>query len=305
MAQKKTYPCHYLADELKKRGWHQIDYMTIDTEGSELALIEDFPWNDFDIRVVQIEQLSEIRYAAQKGRKDKIIRHMESAGYKLLSVYPVATGDTDDIIMTRNVDHFLEQAPAHKYDGDYTKALRKSNTVGVGNNSPLQLPGVAGPRQGQPIDANKDSDGTCACSEPRGWTSQARQDEYIWHRVLRPQNLCCRGIYVEFGARNGIEHSNTYTMEKFQGWKGLLAEVDARENPNLKKNRPNADVIMGPFCPKSQDHVNIVMSKFGGWTGSEVGYGKGFLRIANKFVKEVDNFVSYPMFALNTRTIPT
>jgi hypothetical protein len=32
-------------------------HMTIDTEGSELDLVLDFPWNDFDGRVVQIEQL--------------------------------------------------------------------------------------------------------------------------------------------------------------------------------------------------------------------------------------------------------
>lgn len=33
--------------------------MTIDTEGSEPDIVKDFPWNDFDVRVVQIEQLLE------------------------------------------------------------------------------------------------------------------------------------------------------------------------------------------------------------------------------------------------------
>ena len=78
--------------------------MTIDTEGSELELVLDFPWNDFDVRVVQVEQLSEIKYSSQKGRKDAIIRHLEQYEYKLLSVYEVEPDDTDDLILTRHVD---------------------------------------------------------------------------------------------------------------------------------------------------------------------------------------------------------
>ena len=117
----RTYPCHYLADELNKLNFHRIDYMTIDTEGSELSIVEDFPWNDFDVRMVQIEQLVATRYRAQTGRKERIIRHLEAFGYKLLSLYVVARDDTDDIIMTRNLDDVLAQAPASPLDGDYTK----------------------------------------------------------------------------------------------------------------------------------------------------------------------------------------
>lgn len=95
--------------------------MTIDTEGSELALVEDFPWDEFDIRVVQIEQLVEQRYKAQAGRKDKIIQHLEKHGYKLLSLYTVELNDTDDIIMTRNIDEFLTQTRKHPRDGDPNK----------------------------------------------------------------------------------------------------------------------------------------------------------------------------------------
>jgi hypothetical protein len=116
----KVYPCRYLADELRQRHWHRVDYMTIDTEGSELAIVLDFPWDDFDVRVVQIEQLYEGKYKAQAGRKAQIIAHLESFGYKLLSVYAVDPFDTDDLILTRNLDEFLAQAGAHPRDGDYS-----------------------------------------------------------------------------------------------------------------------------------------------------------------------------------------
>ena len=77
--------------------------MTIDTEGSELSIIQDFPWSDFDVRVVQIEQLNELRYPAQKGKKEAIIEHMTSVGYSLHKVYVVEKMDTDDLIFTRNI----------------------------------------------------------------------------------------------------------------------------------------------------------------------------------------------------------
>ena len=136
--QNKTFTCYHLADELRKRGWNRIDYMTIDTEGSELEIVLDFPWNDFDIRVVQVEQLVETKYPSQMGRKDAIIQHLQKFGYKLLSVYQVEEGDTDDLILTRNVDEFLAQAPAHPRDGDHyqrrdnhrpQKQLQQSKTM--------------------------------------------------------------------------------------------------------------------------------------------------------------------------------
>ena len=122
---------------------------------------------------------------------------------------------------------------------------------------------------------NADAGGaTCSCREPVHWTGQAGQDQYVWQRVLKPQKLCCRGVFVEFGARNGVTESNTRALEKYQGWTGLLAEVDPRESKSLRQNRGNAQVIDGPFCPRSQTNVTIVMSSLGGWTGTDTSYGK-------------------------------
>lgn len=78
------------------------------------------------------------------------------------------------------------------------------------------------------LDDKNECENAALCTEPRAWTSQAGQDLYVWQRVLQPQNLCCRGRFVEFGARDGIRHSNTAILEKWQQWTGLLAEVDVR-----------------------------------------------------------------------------
>ena len=97
---------------------HRVDYMTIDTKGSEIEIIENFPWNEFDIRVVQIEQLHHHKFPSQIGKKERIIRHMLQYNYKLLSVYIISKFDTDDLIFVRNLDQILSHAPNHPRDGD-------------------------------------------------------------------------------------------------------------------------------------------------------------------------------------------
>jgi FkbM family methyltransferase len=45
------------------------------------------------------------------------------------------------------------------------------------------------------------------------------------------------GFFVEFGATNGIDFSNTYVMESQLQWKGILAEPARCWHESLKKNR--------------------------------------------------------------------
>ena len=48
------------------------------------------------------------------------------------------------------------------------------------------------------------------------------------------------GFFVEFGATNGVGHSNSWLFENFFGWEGILAEPNAVFFPQLEKNRPGA-----------------------------------------------------------------
>lgn len=99
----ETFACLHLAQELKENNISRVDYMTIDTEGSEIEILKDFPWNEFDVRVVQVEQLNEMSFPSQRGRKQEIIDYMTSMGYTLYSVFVVSEFDTDDLIFVRNI----------------------------------------------------------------------------------------------------------------------------------------------------------------------------------------------------------
>lgn len=71
--------------------------------------------------------------------------------------------------------------------------------------------------------------------------SQFAQDIY----ALSVANFKRGGYFVEFGAANGIDNSNTYLLEKDFGWQGLLAEPARSFQDMLRKSR---SVNLEPCC---------------------------------------------------------
>ena len=63
--------------------------------------------------------------------------------------------------------------------------------------------------------------------------SQFGQDLF----VLNELNFKKNGFFVEFGATNGINSSNTYLLEKKFNWTGILAEPARIFHNELIKNR--------------------------------------------------------------------
>ncbi len=63
--------------------------------------------------------------------------------------------------------------------------------------------------------------------------SQLGQDLY----VLSELNFKRNGYFVEFGATNGVDLSNSYLLEKEFGWNGILAEPARCWHKNLRMNR--------------------------------------------------------------------
>jgi len=68
--------------------------------------------------------------------------------------------------------------------------------------------------------------------------SQLLQDIF----VLTETNFMRGGYFVEIGAANGIDLSNTYLLEKFYSWNGILAEPATTFVEEIQKNRPKASI---------------------------------------------------------------
>ena len=68
--------------------------------------------------------------------------------------------------------------------------------------------------------------------------SELRQDIF----VLVEHEYKKNGYFVEFGATDGINGSNTYLLENEFLWSGILVEPAKVWRERLFKNRPNADI---------------------------------------------------------------
>jgi FkbM family methyltransferase len=59
------------------------------------------------------------------------------------------------------------------------------------------------------------------------------------------------GVFVEAGAFDGVQQSNTYYLERHLGWRGLLVEPDPTAAKNCKRNRPRS--VVEQYCLVSGD----------------------------------------------------
>lgn len=68
--------------------------------------------------------------------------------------------------------------------------------------------------------------------------SQFRQDLFVLSHLQFKEN----GYFVEFGATNGIDLSNSYLLETEFSWRGILVEPAKFWHKSLRENRPLANI---------------------------------------------------------------
>jgi FkbM family methyltransferase len=78
--------------------------------------------------------------------------------------------------------------------------------------------------------------------------SQNLQDLKILQLLSNKKN----GYYVEFGADDGVQNSNSYFLNKIFGWSGLLAEPNPERFKELKRNRQN-DYVSNALIWREKD----------------------------------------------------
>jgi FkbM family methyltransferase len=78
------------------------------------------------------------------------------------------------------------------------------------------------------------------------------------------------GFFVEAGANDGFTQSNTYWLERFRGWRGILIDPMAAYAQACREERPDATVVQAALVPADfkGDTVEMVfgdlMSAVGG-----------------------------------------
>ena len=78
--------------------------------------------------------------------------------------------------------------------------------------------------------------------------SQNLQDLKILQLLSNKKN----GYYVEFGADDGVQNSNSYFLNKIFGWSGLLVEPNPERFKELKRNRQN-DFVSNQLIWREKD----------------------------------------------------
>ena len=95
---------------------------------------------------------------------------------------------------------------------------------------------------------------TIGWRDPRGkHQGQNIEDAVIYERFFADPHspvgtLGKTGRFLEMGALDGVEFSNTLNFERCLGWEGLLVEAHPDNAKQAKKNRPNAAVVQSAAC---------------------------------------------------------
>lgn len=89
--------------------------------------------------------------------------------------------------------------------------------------------------------------------------SQLFQDTFVDFVFLKSTNK----RFLEFGATNGLELSNTFMLENQRGWSGVLAEPDPQWHNALQTNRPNATITSDCIYSRSGEKLQFISSAVG------------------------------------------
>jgi len=95
--------------------------------------------------------------------------------------------------------------------------------------------------------------GHCVANLPETY-SQNFQD--VW--ALYENNFKKDGFFVEFGATDGVDGSNTLLLEKKYNWKGILAEPNPVWHIALKQNRSIQQLVFDCVYTETGNHINFV-----------------------------------------------
>ncbi len=93
--------------------------------------------------------------------------------------------------------------------------------------------------------------------------SEHGQDRWLAENVFGQRRA---GVFVEFGALDGIYHSNTLYFERELGWSGLLIEANPEICPALAASDRTAQKLHAAIADKPGT-LRFAISAVPGWSG--------------------------------------
>jgi FkbM family methyltransferase len=91
--------------------------------------------------------------------------------------------------------------------------------------------------------------------------SQCNEDKIIYDEIFSKITIE-NGIYLEMGAMNGIDYSNTFFFEYYLNWTGILVEPHPFNFSNLQKNRPNNILYNNLVSNEKEQQLFMYYDKF-------------------------------------------
>lgn len=91
-----------------------------------------------------------------------------------------------------------------------------------------------------------------------GWKERSRhnEDSILYNLFFKDRRIEDKGTFIEMGAYDGIQESNSRFFEYCLGWRGLLVEANPYEYPLLYKNRPHAHKMgFAPSCSLEEEKI--------------------------------------------------
>lgn len=118
--------------------------------------------------------------------------------------------------------------------------------------------------------------------------SEHRQDFWLSQNLFKNKR---NGVFVEFGAINGIDHSNSLYFEQKMGWTGLCLEPNPEAYDRLKVNR-------NCICKNYAVGDREAMVDYTQFSGGLWGWGGVSEYIEEKHQERIDQYI--PMEARKT-----
>ena len=105
-------------------------------------------------------------------------------------------------------------------------------------------------------------------------------------------------VFVELGALDGVELSNTYLYERCFGWRGILIEANSHNYRKLlKSGRYRSQFVHSAVC--SGEPRNVSMTRQGGRTAGQVAVmSAAFLKKWHR--KDIDHTEMVPCMSLSS-----